>query len=195
VSLGIKVSDYVKTYKLPSNFCSQALDFISNIDSWRSHNWTNESLGYTRLTSRDKKEEPLMHVSKDAPLFTDVTASLLEKYYSDFPHSVCSRFTLPKFIKYTKGMSMKDHTDNITAIFNSYSQHDPKGVPVLSIVGVLKSAKKGGQFFINYQDGSREEFLTDDGSVVIFPSNFIYRHEVSEILEGERISFSSWTHF
>jgi predicted 2-oxoglutarate/Fe(II)-dependent dioxygenase YbiX len=79
---------------------------------------------------------------------------------------------------------MRQHIDHIYTLFDG----SVRGVPVLSIVGLLNDNYKGGEFvfFDDY------EVKLKIGDIMIFPSNFMFKHEVKEILEGDRFSFVSW---
>ena len=62
-----------------------------------------------------------------------------------------------------------------------------KGIPILSIVGLLNDNYEGGEFMIR---GKEVKLIR--GDILIFPSNFIYPHEVKDITKGIRYSFVSW---
>ena len=82
---------------------------------------------------------------------------------------------------------MDYHVDHIHSIFdNDYGV--TKGVPILSIVGVLNNDFEGGAFtmFDDY------EINLDMGDVVLFPSSFVFPHKVNTIEKGTRYSFVSW---
>jgi len=64
-----------------------------------------------------------------------------------------------------------------------------KGIPVLSVLGILNDNYKGGEF-IMFQD---EEIKFKTGDLLIFPSNFLYPHRVEPVTKGIRYSFISWT--
>jgi predicted 2-oxoglutarate/Fe(II)-dependent dioxygenase YbiX len=62
-----------------------------------------------------------------------------------------------------------------------------KGVPILSVLGLLNDDFEGGEFFMI--DKQRE---FSKGDILIFPSNFIYPHVVKPVTKGIRYSFISW---
>ena len=64
-----------------------------------------------------------------------------------------------------------------------------KGIPILSIVGVLNDNYKGGDFLMR---GKKIPFKT--GDILIFPSTFLYPHVVKEVTEGTRYSFVAWAY-
>jgi predicted 2-oxoglutarate/Fe(II)-dependent dioxygenase YbiX len=80
---------------------------------------------------------------------------------------------------------MKEHCDHITDMFDGTR----RGIPVLSIVGILNDDYEGGDF-IMWQDTKID---LKQGDVLVFPSVFMYPHRVERITKGTRYSFVSWT--
>jgi predicted 2-oxoglutarate/Fe(II)-dependent dioxygenase YbiX len=78
---------------------------------------------------------------------------------------------------------MREHYDHIHSLFDGKL----KGIPILSIVGLLNDNYEGGEFLIR-----REQVKLARGDILIFPSNFMYPHEVKDITKGIRYSFVSW---
>ena len=93
-------------------------------------------------------------------------------------------FTPVRFNKYKKTRKMALHCDHIQSIFDGQR----KGVPILSVVGLLNDDFKGGEFvmFDNFKVDLKE------GDILIFPSNFMYPHKVESVTKGVRYSFVSW---
>ena len=58
---------------------------------------------------------------------------------------------------------------------------------MLSIVGLLNENFKGGNFYIN-----NVLIKIKTGDVLVFPSCFLYPHEVKSITQGKRYSFVTW---
>ncbi len=79
---------------------------------------------------------------------------------------------------------MASHIDHITSIFE-----DKKGVPVLSVVGQLNDSFEGGEFVV-----LDKTIKMKAGDLLIFPSNFIFEHQVKKITKGTRLSFISWVY-
>lgn len=109
----------------------------------------------------------------------------IENYLSEVEWYKCyNGKTDPQFICYNTGHDMIEHCDHVRHIFDGKR----KGIPTLSIVGMLKDDYKGGEI-VFWRDRS---FKLDKGDVMIFPSNFLYPHEVREVTSGTRLSFVSW---
>ena len=64
-----------------------------------------------------------------------------------------------------------------------------KGIPVLSIIGLLNDDYKGGEL-IMFND---YEIKLKEGDVLLFPSSFLYPHLVKPITKGIRYSLVSWS--
>ncbi len=91
-----------------------------------------------------------------------------------------------RFNKYSEDRLMAEHCDHIHSMFDGQT----KGIPVLSFVGVLNDDYEGGEF-VMWKDKVIE---IKTGSVMIFPSIFLYPHRVEPIKKGTRHSFVSWAY-
>jgi predicted 2-oxoglutarate/Fe(II)-dependent dioxygenase YbiX len=79
---------------------------------------------------------------------------------------------------------MEQHCDHIHDLFDG----DRKGIPILSVVGSLNDNYKGGEF-VMFED---THIPLTAGSVMVFPSVFLYPHRVQAVTEGIRYSLVSW---
>jgi hypothetical protein len=72
-------------------------------------------------------------------------------------------------------------------------QHQDQGVSsrVLSTVGYLNDNYSGGEIYFPYVDVTVKP---EAGSVIFFPSNFIYVHEVKPMSNGIRYAVPQWYH-
>ena len=89
-----------------------------------------------------------------------------------------------KFLRYYPGQTMQSHCDHIRSMFDG----ERKGVPILSIIGILNDDYEGGEL-IMFED---KKIDTKKGDLLIFPSNFLYPHKVTPVTEGVRYSYVSW---
>ena len=78
---------------------------------------------------------------------------------------------------------MRKHFDHIHSIFDGKK----RGIPTISIIGILNEDYQGGELVIN-----EKKIKTKIGDIVIFPSCFMYPHEIKEIKKGTRYSFITW---
>jgi len=120
-----------------------------------------------------------------------------EKYYEDIKYCItlamskymekhkdiaCKRHTDFRLNKYSKGGFMSRHVDNI-----HHSHGQEYGYPQVSSLLFLNDNYKGGQLKI-----SDTTYNTKKGSAIIFPSNFMFPHEVNLITQGTRYSIVTW---
>ena len=95
-----------------------------------------------------------------------------------------SGFTQPRFNKYDEDKKMALHCDHIQSMFDGKR----KGIPILSVLGVLNDNYEGGEF-IMFDD---TEIKFEKGDVLVFPSLFLYPHKVEPVKSGTRYSYISW---
>ena len=88
--------------------------------------------------------------------------------------------------RYSEGTLMRPHYDHIQSLFDG----EKRGIPVLSIIGALNDCTdyEGGAFKF-WKDF---EIKMNKGDILIFPSCYLYPHQVEEVTKGERYTFVSW---
>ena len=84
--------------------------------------------------------------------------------------------------KYSEGGFMSKHCDNI-----HHSHGQKYGFPQVSSLLFLNDNYEGGEFVV-----ADEVYNTKKGSALIFPSNFMFPHEVKPITKGIRWSIIAW---
>ena len=89
-----------------------------------------------------------------------------------------------RFNKYAENKKMALHCDHIQSMFDG----ERKGIPILSILGILNDDYEGGEFYL-----IDEKTDLSKGDIIIFPSNFMYPHKVEPVTKGTRYSYISWT--
>ena len=92
--------------------------------------------------------------------------------------------TFVRFNKYDPTTEMKIHCDHIHSMFDG----ERKGVPVLTVLGGLNNDYEGGEL-VMWED---QVIDLPAGAVMVFPSNFLYPHEVRPVKSGVRYSYVSW---
>ena len=83
---------------------------------------------------------------------------------------------------YETGGFMKEHIDNI-----HHSHGQKTGYPHLTSLIFLNDDYEGGEFILCGQALEKKK-----GSAVVFPSNFMFPHEVMEVTSGNRYSVMTW---
>ena len=97
-------------------------------------------------------------------------------------------YAFPKFMEYNKATSMQKHCDHIWSLFEDNGK--PRGIPVLSIITALNDNYSGGEIIMC----EKYKYKLKAGETLIFPSNFLYPHEVKKITKGTRHSMVSWVY-
>ena len=101
------------------------------------------------------------------------------KKHKDFS---CILHTDFRLNKYSEGGFMSRHLDNI-----HHSHGQQYGYPQVSALLFLNDDYEGGEFIV-----AKEVYKPNKGSAIIFPSNFMFPHEVTTIRKGVRWSVVTW---
>jgi predicted 2-oxoglutarate/Fe(II)-dependent dioxygenase YbiX len=170
---------------IPQELCKEIIDKL-NIAEWKTHQFYNNA----SETIISHETEPLMSSGLQDTELTYMINDLVFSYLKKINFSWfggCKNYTKLKFIKYDKFSEMKLHCDHIHNIFSS-DEH--KGIPILSVICLLNDDYEGGEL-VFFED----KILTpSQGDVIIFPSNFLFPHEVKPITKGLRYSVVSWSY-
>ena len=186
-----KVTDYIFVKNLiPHALCQHFLrEFVQPHFKWAPHVWYDpQSKDYA---SEKTKELEVVFATPDAfkqlrPFVETALKDYQEKYRTQHENtgpSFIQHIVKGRFNKYTPGTKMREHYDHIHDLFDGHL----KGIPILSIVALFNDDYEGGQFMIR----GGEVKLTP-GDILVFPSNFMYPHQVKDITKGVRFSFVSW---
>jgi predicted 2-oxoglutarate/Fe(II)-dependent dioxygenase YbiX len=183
-----QLKDYVKVY---SEFFSQdfCVSIVSTLDEikWDKHSYFDLSGNI-----ETSYENELSVSIENVPLKKELDLSILKVLYKYVRNDIkymnswfgdLNSYSFSRFNKYDPSTLMRLHCDHITTLFDG----ERKGVPILTVLGVLNEDYEGGEFMLC---GERIELKT--GDVIVFPSNFLYPHEVKPVKSGVRYSFVSW---
>ena len=108
--------------------------------------------------------------------------NIYTKYKEDFPDFTVQHHTDFRISKYSKGCFMSRHVD---LIHHSHGQQ--YGYPQVTVLLFLNDDYKGGKIEI-----SETLYNTPSGSSIVFPSNFVYPHQVLQVEDGVRYSVTCW---
>jgi len=183
-----QLKDYVKIYKefYDLELCTSIVNSLKEIN-WRLHSFYNSasnsyksyenelSISYEVIPDKKELDKKIWDVV-DCYVVKDMNH--MNDWFGGWNGYSASRFN-----KYLPETKMKLHCDHIHSLFDGTR----KGVPILSVLGLLNSDYEGGEFIM-----CGEEIKLDAGDVIVFPSNFLYPHEVKPVTSGVRYSFVSW---
>jgi hypothetical protein len=185
------LTDFIAVFRgaIPIDICEKIIEKGIQTEEWEPHVWTqynneNDSLVFS---SRDKEllvkgiddetEKPLNVHIEDCLVTYKETLDRVGIALS------VNNFSKARINRYIEGTNMQKHHDNIASLFEK-----GLGSPTLSIVGVLNNNYKGGDFIMF--DTMKIDLKA--GDIMVFPSSFLYPHEVTTVTEGERWSLVSW---
>ena len=188
------LESYVKVYDnwLDKDICKKTITELETpviTDTFHQHTFYQASTGtygtqsgdreldvsWANVTSRDY----LMKRVWDG--FANYLTELSFPWYSGW-----QGYTGIRFNKYSEDRLMAEHCDHIHSMFDGTT----KGIPIMSFVGVLNDDYEGGEF-VMWRDKIIE---LKAGSILIFPSVFLFPHRVDPIKKGTRHSFVSWAY-
>jgi predicted 2-oxoglutarate/Fe(II)-dependent dioxygenase YbiX len=182
-----KLTDYIKIYPwLDKELCNQIRKEIDEA-TWKQHVFYNADGKYVSQSGEQELDVSWDNIATRDKLTQKVWEAISQYILTDFKNDYFNGwkgFTHIRFNRYREGKTMAKHCDHIHDMFDG----ERKGIPTLSIVGVLNDDYKGGEF-IMFDD---MEIKLKQGDVLIFPSNFLYPHKVNPVTEGVRDTFVSW---
>ena len=186
--------DFVQVYKktLTSKQCGSVLNKI-NDSAWSPHHWTD----YNKTVESEDINSDCTRVILSNGVNRLLVSGLISNTVNEYRKYIkkvlkteeqfnfnFNGMTIPSINRYNVGQGMRVHSDHITSIFDG----EMKGVPTLSIVGLLNEDFDGGEF--KFWD--KYDMNLEIGDILVFPSNFLYNHQVNKVTRGIRYSFVSW---
>jgi predicted 2-oxoglutarate/Fe(II)-dependent dioxygenase YbiX len=183
------LADYLKVYEgfIEPEVCKAA---VKNLDAaeWTMHTFhdasTNTYHSYDHELSVSHQEIP------EKEIINKRVWDALHKYVVEDMKdmhgwfSTWNGYSFVRFNRYDPTTQMKLHCDHIHSMFDG----ERKGVPVLTVLGGLNDDYTGGKFVM----WDSEVIKLPAGSIAVFPSNFLYPHEVRPVKSGIRYSYVSW---
>jgi len=107
---------------------------------------------------------------------------LYNYYKAKFPKMISSKINQIDLLKYSAGGKYNIHTDHYTT-----------SIRHLSIIMNLNDNYEGGDLiFTDQREKEIKRLKLGKGSIVFFPSNFMYPHGIQPITKGTRYSIVSW---
>ena len=178
-----QISDYIFFYPdvMDKKTCELIMNHYDTSPYWQTSTFTTayENTG----TSGVVMDEYWLR-SPD-PYFEELKKSFeycVNDYTSVHDKIKILEYTNFRINRYGEGGFMRSHIDNI-----HHSHGQKQGYPHITALMFLNDDYEGGEFVLG--DKHIEKI---QGSAVVFPSNFMYPHEVKELTEGKRFSVMTW---
>lgn len=89
-----------------------------------------------------------------------------------------------QFHRYKPGNTMVEHCDHLTSLFEGKDH----GIPILTFLAVLNDEFSGGELVL----WGDTPVPMRAGTIVVFPSNFLFPHRIDPVIDGLRYSAVSW---
>ena len=176
---------------LEESFCENSIDEL-NKNEWAKHDWvTNDGQAYQLSGDNEPEIVNLENFSSSLNEINNIIVEKLQSTILEYINSLkfdwfdsWAGYSAMKFIRYSQGQTMQNHCDHIHSLFDG----ERKGVPILAIIGLFNDDYEGGEL-IMIED---KKIDTKEGDILIFPSNFLYPHEITPVLKVVRYSYISW---
>lgn len=182
-----KLIDYIYVVKNALSFdtCDAILHEFVNSDEWVDtvvgtgelkkdiRNCQTIVISYPHII---KKNKAVRHELDN--LIFEGASKCITKYNSKFPHCRIEEDSGYELLKYIEGGFYIEHTDSFKA--------RPRAV---SCSFILNDNFEGGEFaFFN----KKLKYKLNKGDALMFPSNFMYPHEIMPVTKGTRYSIITW---
>ena len=173
---------------IPADLCDAVIKDIE-IREWEPHKWYTSSTDSTHSIDRELDIQlTTIELQKELSPFIIEAARQYTRIYSyDYKHTTrqfMSQFSPIRFNRYSPGQIMRQHHDHIRSLFDGKL----KGVPVLTFILNFNDNYEGADLFF-WEDTI---FKLGKGDIIMFPSNWLFPHGVTEATKGVRYSGSVW---
>ena len=177
---------------LDEKYCNDCIKELDKND-WAKHVWYYNTTDELNSPSGRNEPENIKpnYFSDEVAKINNFIIDELHKVILEYIQSLkfnwfrgWEEYSQLKFMRYYPDQIMKNHCDHIHDLFDGQK----KGIPILSVIGVLNDDYEGGKL-IMLED---KKIDTKKGDLLIFPSNFLYPHQISPVTKGVRYSYVSW---
>ena len=180
------LAEYIKIYDniLTPADCEIILQEYAECDLWKPASVSADSIENRKVRNCDTIGVSLPELLTTETrrtidrIFFKSCCAVAQKYMSDFPHCIVKEDTGYDLLRYNAGGFYSEHCDSFKEMMRS-----------VSVIYSLNDDYTGGNVaFFN----GEIEIAIPAGSVIVFPSNFMYPHQVLPVLDGTRYSMVTW---
>ncbi len=176
------VEEYIGYYKnvVPHELCKTIMNYDYN---FQPSTYANHKGKATNSNERVLMDE--CWVGKNNVYYGDIKTCfeyVCHRYSEEFPLFSVQHMTDFRINRYPVGGFMSSHVDNI-----HHSHGQQYGYPQVSALLYLNDDYEGGEFYV-----AGKMFEPEQGSAIIFPSNFMFPHGAKTVMKGTRWSIISW---
>lgn len=181
------IEDYIQVFDnvLSDELCDRILSEYANSNDWQPTIIGSGVLD-TKIRNTDTiglsfqaviQQNPEIRKALDEELFK-AAATAIQKYNEVFPEARIEQDSGYELLRYNEGQFYIQHTDSFLK--------QPRAV---SCSFAINDDYEGGEFA--FWNREKKVFLKK-GSVLMFPSNFMYPHEIMPVTKGTRYSIITW---
>jgi hypothetical protein len=178
---------YAKLYRgvVSDEICAKTVSEMNTLE-FKEHTFYNANTGEYKPRSGSQELSMSWGNVSTKKTLNDIVDDTAFKYVQDLNMPWFDKYqgyTHVRFNKYAENKMMALHADHIHSMFDG----ERKGIPILSVLGVLNDDYEGGEFYL-----VDEKTDLSKGDIIVFPSNFMYPHKVEPVTKGTRYSYISW---
>ena len=179
-----KLQEWVGYYEdiIPKDRCESLIRNVKNSGQLKPSTYSNNSGQMKDSSERVVMDDMWIKDDGVIAVINKFFGKVIKKYSETFNRFSCQRHSGFRINRYSVGGFMSEHTDNI-----HHSHGQEYGFPQVSALLFLNDDYKGGELIV-----AGNKYETKTGSGIIFPSNFMFPHEVKKITDGERWSIVTW---
>ena len=182
-----ELMNYAKLYRgvVSDEICAKTVSEMDTLE-FKEHTFYNAKTGEYKPRSGSQELSMSWGNVSTKKTLNDIVDDTAFKYVQDLNMPWFDKYqgySHVRFNKYAENKKMALHADHIHSMFDG----ERKGVPILSVLGVLNDNYEGGEFYL-----VDEKTDLSKGDIIIFPSNFMYPHKVEPVTKGTRYSYISW---
>lgn len=182
-----KLENFIEIFEdiIPENLCDEIISQYALDSSWKLSRVSNDTLNIDVRNCEILSISSNESISKDQSIrksiddrVFEVVSNVIEKVRKKFANITISKDTGYDLLKYETGCFYTQHTDSFT--------DSPRAI---SCSLILNDDYEGGEFAFF----DRElVYKLKKRSVIVFPSNYMYPHEVMPVTSGTRYSIITW---
>ena len=168
---------------VPEDLCDAIIEEYSNCDEWTPATTGSgldqsiRNVDQIFMSGDDSIKNNVLRRQLDDRVFECVSA-VSKKYHEEFEYFAINVDTGYQLLRYKEGQFYTQHVDSFIEQQRS-----------LSCSLILNDDYEGGEFC--FWDGTMMH-RPPKGAALVFPSNFMYPHEIRKVTKGERYSIITW---
>ena len=179
-----QVTDYIYYYPnaLDSKICNNIINHYDTNAKWKQSSFST----HNKNTGTSKVVMDEYWIPEEGSYDQDLQkafSKIGDDYANTMDHLRFGAYTMFRLNRYSGGGFMKQHIDSI-----HHSHGQQYGYPHCTSLIFLNDNYDGGEFVLC----GNKSIEKKQGSGIVFPSNFMYPHEVKEVSNGTRFSVMTW---